>query len=61
MSEDKPKGDPRVFWILNLILSFIFAYTVLLGLEFLVDFEYDWITIILLTVIVMIISHLMVD
>lgn len=61
MSEDKPKGDPRVFWILNLILSFIFAYTVLLGLEFLVDFEYDWITIILLTIIVMIISHLMVD
>lgn len=60
MADELPEGDPRVYWIINLILSFFFAWMILWGIEFLTEFEWDWITLILTTIIIAIVSHLLV-
>lgn len=54
------KGDPRVYWFLNILLSLMFAWLVLWGLGILIDLQYDWISIVLLTIVVAILSHLFV-
>ena len=56
--EFRGKGDPRVYWILNILLSLMFAWFILWGLEFLADFEWDVITLVLFTFIIAVIAHL---
>lgn len=54
-------GDPRLYWFLNIFLSLIFAWTILWGLGILVDVFYDWVTIVLATIVLAILSHLIVN
>jgi hypothetical protein len=35
MSQPRSQGDPRVLFVMNLLLSFLFCYTVVWGLDFL--------------------------
>ena len=60
MSDERPRGDPRVYWLLNILLSFFFAWTVLWGLGFLTDFDWDLITLVLTTFIMVVVTHLFV-
>lgn len=45
MSGQKSKGDPRVLVVLNLVLSFIFAYFIIWGLSFMGALEFSWTTV----------------
>lgn len=58
--EFQGRGDPRVYWILNVILSLLFAWLILWGLEIIIDFEWDWITLVLSATILAIVTHLFV-
>lgn len=60
MTEEWSSGDPRVYWLINIVLSFLFAWMVLAGLAILIELEYDRVTLVLLTALVAIVSHLVV-
>lgn len=47
------EGDPRVHFVMNLVLSAMFAYIVLRGLDFLKTVEFSVFRLAVLTVIVM--------
>ena len=47
------KGDPRVHFVMNLILSSIFAYIVLWGLDLIGALEFSTLRLVLATIILM--------
>mgnify|MGYP000612590038 CR=1 FL=1 len=47
------EGDPRVHFVMNLVLSAMFAYIVLWGLDFLETLQFTMLRLGLLTAIVM--------
>lgn len=42
MSSSRSEGDPRVLFVLNLVLSFLFSYVVVWGLSFLQVTAFSW-------------------
>ena len=53
-------GDPRVLLILNVVLSLIFASVLVWGLDFIDVVTFTWTNVGLLTVILVILTHLVV-
>ena len=47
------EGDPRVHFVMNLVLSSIFAYTVLWGLDLINALEFTTLRLVLATIILM--------
>ena len=47
------KGDPRIHFVMNLILSSIFAYIVLWGLDLIGALEFSTLRLVLATIILM--------
>ncbi|WP_132059250.1 hypothetical protein [Halorussus amylolyticus] len=54
------KGDPRVLFAMNLVLSAVFASTVVWGLAFIDVLEYEWRTVAVATGILMVLTHVVV-
>jgi len=51
------KGDPRVLFVMNLVLSVIFSTLVIWGLSYVTDFTFAWLRVAGLTLVVMVITH----
>lgn len=54
------EGDPRVLFVLNLVLSFAFSTTVFGGLAFLDVVPFEWPRVLIGTAALMILSYLVV-
>lgn len=54
------EGDPRVLFVLNLTLSFLFSTTVFGGLAFIGLVPYDWTRVAIGTIALVLISYLVV-
>lgn len=54
------EGDPRVHFVMNLVLSAMFAYTLLWGLDFVTAIEFSVLRLVVLTVLVMGITQVLV-
>jgi hypothetical protein len=54
------KGDPRVLFVMNLVLSAAFAALVVWGLSFLDLLEFTWQTVAVLTGVLMVVTYLVV-
>lgn len=54
------KGDPRVLFVMNLVLSAVFAYAVVWGLSFIDVLEFTWQTVGILTGLLMVVTYLVV-
>lgn len=58
--EDDPfesEGDPRVLFVLNVILSFVFSYLVVWGLDFLGAVDFSLLNLALATVLLVVATH----
>lgn len=51
------QGDPRVHFVINLVLSAVFVYVVLIGLEFIGAVEYTLPRFAAGTLVLMLITH----
>lgn len=58
MSRFDSRGDPRVHLLINLVLSSIFAWTVVWGLAYISELEFSLETVALLTAVLMVITQL---
>jgi hypothetical protein len=56
--EDLPPGDPRVLFLMNLVLSTLFSYAVLMGFDFLDVVQFTWPRLAGVTLVVMLVTHL---
>lgn len=54
------EGDPRVHFVMNLLLSLTFASFVVWGLSFIDVIAFEWTTIGWLTLLVMLLTHIIV-
>jgi hypothetical protein len=54
------KGDPRVLFVLNLTLSFLFSTTVFGGLAFIGTIPFEWTRVAIGTIALMLVSYLVV-
>jgi len=54
------KGDPRVHFVMNLVLSALFAYILLWGLDFISALEFSLVRLALGTIIVMALTQVFV-
>lgn len=54
------EGDPRVLFIMNLVLSFVFSWAVVSGLEFIGVIEYSWSRVAVATIALMIMTYMVV-
>lgn len=54
------KGDPRVLFVMNLVLSAAFATMVVWGLSFLGVIEFGWVTVALATGLLVIVTYMVV-
>jgi hypothetical protein len=54
------KGDPRVLFAMNLVLSTVFAYAVIWGLSFIDLLSFAWRSVGILTALLMILTYLVV-
>lgn len=54
------QGDPRVLFAMNLLLSAALATGVVWGLSFLGTIAFGWVTVALLTVLLMIVTYVVV-
>lgn len=54
------EGDPRVLFVLNLVLSFLFSTAVVGGLDFLGAVPFEWSTVGVATLALMVLSYLVV-
>lgn len=54
------QGDPRVLFAMNLLLSAAFATGVVWGLSFLGVVAFGWVTVALLTVLLMLVTYIVV-
>jgi len=53
-------GDPRVLLVMNVVLSAIFASVILWGLDFIDVVTFTWTNVGLLTLVLVLITHLVV-
>jgi len=51
------KGDPRVLFVLNVLLSFVFSYAVVWGLDFIGAAEFSLVNLALATVVLVVATH----
>lgn len=58
MSSSRSDGDPRVLFVLNLILSFVFSYAVVWGLSFIDLTAFSWQNVGMATVALMVLTWL---
>lgn len=58
MSSSPSDGDPRVLFVLNLLLSFVFSYTIVWGLSFIGMMTFSWQTVGAATVALMVLTWL---
>ncbi len=59
--EDDPfesEGDPRVLFVLNVVLSFVFSYLVVWGLDFIGAVEFSLVNLGLATALLVAATHL---
>ncbi len=54
------QGDPRVLFVMNLILSFVFSYFVVWGLAFIDMLTFDWGTVALGTAVLVFLTHIVI-
>lgn len=54
------EGDPRVLFVMTLVLSFAFSSAVLTGLNFIGVVAFEWTTVGLATLALMLLSYLVV-
>lgn len=54
------KGDPRVLFVMNLVLSAVFASVVVWGLAYIDMLAFTWQSVALLTGLLMVVTHLVV-
>jgi hypothetical protein len=54
------QGDPRVLFVMNLVLSFVFSSFVVWGLAFLDMIAFDWGTVAFATAILVFITHIVI-
>lgn len=54
------KGDPRILFVLNLVLSTAFALLVVWGLSFIGMLAFDWVTVAVAAVLLMVVTYLVV-
>lgn len=57
MSSD---GDPRVLFVMNLVLSFVFSWGVVSGLEFIGVIEFSWGRVAVATGVLMILTYMVI-
>lgn len=62
MAETGPRsqGDPRVLFVMNLVLSFVFSYVVVWGLDFIDSMTFSWQSVGVGTVALMLVTYLLV-
>lgn len=53
-----PQGDPRVLLAMNLVLSTLFCYTVVRGLDVIGAVEFSWSLVAGATAVLVIVTHL---
>jgi hypothetical protein len=53
-----PQGDPRVLLAMNLVLSTLFCYVVVRGLDFIGAVEFTWPLVAGTTAVLVIVTHL---
>lgn len=58
MSRFDSRGDPRVHLLINLVLSVLFAWTVVWGIAFISEMEFSFETVAMLAGVLMVITHL---
>lgn len=54
------QGDPRVLFVMNLVLSFVFSYFVVWGLAFIDMLTFDWGTVALGTAVLVFLTHVVI-
>ena len=54
----KSKGDPRVLFVMNLVLSSLFAWAVVWGLDFIGALVFSWGRVAVAAGLLMVITHL---
>ena len=54
------QGDPRVLFVMNLVLSFFFSAFVVWGLAFLDMIQFDWGTVALATAVLVFLTHIVI-
>lgn len=52
------EGDPRVLLVLNVVLSFVFSYIVVWGLDFVGAAEFSLVNLALGTLVLVLVTHL---
>ncbi|MEF8773584.1 MAG: hypothetical protein V5A23_04750 [Halobacteriales archaeon] len=62
MAETGPRsqGDPRVLFVMNLVLSLVFSYVIVWGLDFIGTLTFSWQTVGFATVALMLVTHVMI-
>jgi hypothetical protein len=58
MSRPNSRGDPRVHLLINLVLSALFAWTVIWGLSYISEMEFSLESVAMLTGVLMVLTHL---
>lgn len=51
------EGDPRVLFVLNVVLSFVFSYLIVWGLDFIGATEFSWTNVALATAVLVVATH----
>ena len=54
----RSQGDPRVLLVMNLVLSALFCYVVVWGLDFIDAVEFSWPLVAGATVVLAVVTHL---
>lgn len=52
------QGDPRVHFVMNLVLSTVFSAVVIWGLSVVSDLPFDWVNVAVLALVVMLATYL---
>jgi hypothetical protein len=58
--EFESKGDPRVLFVMNLVLSFVFAYVVVRGAAFVSELTFSWQLVGIVTLLLMLLTRIFV-
>ncbi|MFB6135085.1 MAG: hypothetical protein ABEJ55_08865 [Halanaeroarchaeum sp.] len=58
--EPQSQGDPRVLFVMNLVLSFVFSYVVIWALSLVDALAFSWRTVGFATLGLMILTHVLV-
>ncbi|WP_435359835.1 hypothetical protein [Haloarchaeobius sp. DFWS5] len=56
--DELPPGDPRVLFVMNLVLSALFSYAVLFGFDYIDLVAFSWLRLAGLTFVVMVVTYL---